>query len=74
MVPDCQPTVATAMLDTVTTRVGVSIVIAGAILLLLRATDLVGGDLFDIVSVLAIVVGALGIAIDGEPSNQVDEP
>ncbi len=62
------------MLGAVTTRVGAAIVIAGIILLLLRATNLVEGDLFDIVSVLALVVGALGIAIDGEAADQDNRP
>ncbi len=52
-----------------TTRFGLAIVAAGVVLLILRAVGVIGvvdAKIADIVSVGAIVVGALGIAIDGE--------
>jgi hypothetical protein len=50
----------------VTTRLGTAIIVASVILLVLRATGTIDNELFDIVSVLGMVVGALAIAVDGE--------
>jgi len=54
----------------VTTRLGFAIIIAGAVLLVLVATGVVDDDIFSIVSMLAIVLAALVIAIDGESADQ----
>jgi hypothetical protein len=50
----------------VTTRLGFSIIVAGIVLLVLRVIGTVDTELADILSVLAIVIGALGVAIDGD--------
>lgn len=54
----------------VTTHLGFAIIIAGAVLLVLVATGVVDDDIFSIVSMLAIVLAALVIAIDGESADQ----
>ncbi|MCU1354607.1 MAG: hypothetical protein JWM89_25 [Acidimicrobiales bacterium] len=56
----------------VTTRLGVSIIAAGIALLVLRATGVIDNELADIASVIAIVLGALAIAIDGEAADRQD--
>jgi hypothetical protein len=56
----------------VTTRLGFSIILAGVVLLVLRATGVVDRELVDIVAVLFIVIGALGVAIDGEAADRGD--
>lgn len=56
----------------VTTRLGFAIIIAGAVLLALRAVGLVDAEGADIMSVLLIVVGALVVAIDGEAADHDD--
>lgn len=58
----------------VTTRIGFAIIAAGAIVLGLRAFDLLDTELADIASVLAIVIGALVVAIDGEAADQSTKP
>lgn len=57
-----------------TTRVGFTIIVAGVVLLFLRAFGMVDTELADIASVLAIVVGALAVAIDGEAADQSTKP
>ena len=49
-----------------TTRLGFSIILAGIALLILRATGVVNSELADIAATLALVAGALAVAIDGE--------
>jgi hypothetical protein len=56
----------------VTTRLGFSMIIAGIVLLVLRATGVVDRELVDILAVLCIVIGALGVAIDGEAADRGD--
>ena len=53
----------------VTTKLGIAIVAAGIVLLVLRAVGLVDTEVADIASVLAIVLVALAIAIDGEVAD-----
>lgn len=62
------------MLGAVTTRVGFAIIACGVVLLCLRAADMVDSELADIASVLAIVMGALAVAIDGEAADQSTKP
>ncbi|MCU1372385.1 MAG: hypothetical protein JWO77_3579 [Ilumatobacteraceae bacterium] len=57
-----------------TTKIGFSIIIAGVVLIGLRAANWVDSEMADIVSVLAIVVGALAVAIDGEEADQTTRP
>lgn len=52
-----------------TTKLGIAIVAAGVVLLVLRAVGLVDTEIADIASVLAIVLGALAVAIDGEAAD-----
>lgn len=54
----------------VTTRLGFAIILAGVVLIVLRAVSLVDTELADIASVLAIVVGALAVAVDGEAADR----
>ena len=58
----------------VTTRIGFAIIAAGVALLCLRAFNWVDSELADILSVLAIVVGALAVAIDGEAADASTKP
>lgn len=48
------------------TRIGAAVILAGICLLLIHAVGWVDGDAYDLGGVLAIVVGALGVAVDGE--------
>ena len=57
-----------------TTRLGFAIIAAGVGVLGLRAFDLLDTELADIASVLAIVIGALVVAIDGEAADQSTKP
>lgn len=57
-----------------TTKIGFAIILAGVVLIGLRAVNWVDTELADIVSVLAIVVGALAVAIDGEAADQSTKP
>jgi hypothetical protein len=57
-----------------TTRAGFVIIAAGVILICLRAVGMVDTEMADIASVLAIVVGALAVAIDGEEADQSTRP
>ena len=57
-----------------TTKIGFAIIFAGVILICLRAANWVDSEMADIVSVLAIVVGALAVAIDGEEADQSTKP
>ena len=57
-----------------TTRLGFAIIAAGVVVLGLRAFDLLDTELADIASVLAIVIGALVVAIDGEAADQSTKP
>ncbi len=52
-----------------TTKLGFAIILVGVVLLVLRAVGLVDSDTADIASVLAIVVGALAVAVDGEAAD-----
>lgn len=54
----------------VTTRIGFLIILAGAVLLMARAVNWVDSEIADIASTLAIVVGALCVAIDGEDADR----
>jgi hypothetical protein len=54
----------------VTTRLGFAVILAGVALLVLRATGVIDNESTDIVSVLCIVLGALGVAIDGEAADR----
>lgn len=53
----------------VTTRLGFAIIAAGIVLIVLRAVNWVDSEGADIASTLAIVVGALAVAIDGEKAD-----
>lgn len=55
-----------------TTRLGFAIITAGIILIILRAIGLVDTEGADIASTLAILVGALAVAIDGEAADRTD--
>ena len=52
-----------------TTRLGVVFIVVGAALLAVRAFGALGGA-SDIAAALCIVVGALGVAIDGEAADR----
>lgn len=53
-----------------TTRIGFGIIAAGVVLLVARAVNWVDTEAADIVAVLAVVVGALAVAVDGEAADQ----
>jgi len=53
----------------VTTRIGFAIILAGVLLIMARAFNWVDTEAADIASTLAIVVGALAVAIDGEDAD-----
>lgn len=57
-----------------TTRIGFAIIFCGVVLIGLRAANWVDSEMADIASVLAIVVGALAVAIDGEEADQSTNP
>ena len=57
-----------------TTRIGFSIIVAGVLLIGLRAANWVDSEIADIASVLLIVVGALAVAIDGEEADASTKP
>lgn len=48
------------------TRLGYAIILAGSVLLLLRGLEVVDAESADILAVLAIVAGALAVAVDAE--------
>ena len=48
------------------TRIGFAIIAMGIVLVVVRVVDWVDTEMADIASVLAIVIGALMVAIDGE--------
>ena len=50
-----------------TTRIGALIILAGVALIVARAFTWVDTEAADIAATLAIVVGALAVAVDGEP-------
>lgn len=54
----------------VTTRIGFAIIAAGVVLVVLRWVGVLDTELADIASVMAIVMGALAVAIDGEEADQ----
>lgn len=56
-----------------TTRLGFAIIGIGILLLFFRAINWIDSELADILSVLAIVVGALAVAVDGESADQDDD-
>lgn len=64
---DFGPTDRRAILGDVMTRVGFLVIFAGAVIYALRAAGLVDTESADIASVLFVVVGALAVAVDGEP-------
>lgn len=49
-----------------TTRLGFALIIAGLLVIVMRAVNWVDSEAADIVSTLAIVFGALAVAIDGD--------
>lgn len=53
-----------------TTRIGFLIILGGVVLLVARAANWVNTESADIASTLAIVVGALCVAIDGEDADR----
>lgn len=53
-----------------TTRIGFAIIGAGVALLVMRWLRVLDTELADIASVMAIVLGALAVAIDGEEADQ----
>ncbi len=53
----------------VTTRIGTLIIVAGVLLIAARAVGWVDSEAADIAATLAIVVGALAVAIDGENAD-----
>ncbi len=57
-----------------TTKVGFLIIAMGVVLLVSRAVGWVDSEVADIASVLAIVVGALVVAIDGEEADESTKP
>lgn len=57
-----------------TTRIGFTVIVAGVVLIALRAANMVDTEIADIASVLAIVVGALMVAIDGEEADASTKP
>lgn len=58
----------------VTTRIGLLIIAVGVVLIVLRAIGTVDTETADIASVLAIVLGALAVAIDGEAADRGTKP
>lgn len=54
----------------VTTWIGFVIIAAGIALIVLRAINWVDAESTDIVSTLAIVVGALAVAVDGDSADR----
>lgn len=52
-----------------TTRLGFAIIGIGVLLIFVRAINWVDSETADILSVLAIVVGALAVAVDGESAD-----
>lgn len=58
-----------ATVGRVTTRLGTLIITAGIVLIVLRAVNWVNSEAADIVSTLAIVIGALVVAIDGDNAD-----
>jgi hypothetical protein len=57
-----------------TTKVGFAIIAMGVLLVMARAAGWVDTEVADIASVLAIVVGALAVAIDGEEADESTKP
>ncbi|MCU1487997.1 MAG: hypothetical protein JWN67_4743 [Actinomycetia bacterium] len=57
-----------------TTRLGGLLILTGIAVLAVRALGVVNGEQWDIGAVLAIVLGALGVAIDGEAADRGDSP
>lgn len=53
-----------------TTRIGFAIIVAGIALIVLRAINWVDTEGADIASTLAIVLGSLAVAIDGEAADR----
>lgn len=48
------------------TRIGAALILAGVCLLVIHAVGWTNGDAYDLGGVLALVMGALGVAVDGE--------
>ena len=57
-------------LTDVTTRLGFAIIGIGILLLIVRAINWVDSETADILATLAIVVGALAVAVDGESADR----
>lgn len=53
----------------VTTRIGLAIMAVGVVLILLRWSGVIDVESADIASVMAVVLGALAVAIDGEAAD-----
>lgn len=51
------------------TRIGAALILIGIGLLVIHAMGWTNGDAYDLGGVLAMVVGALGIAVDGEEAD-----
>ena len=51
------------------TRIGALLILVGICLLVVHAVGWVDGDFYDLGGVMAIVGGALGIAVDGEEAD-----
>ncbi len=51
-----------------TTRIGALIILLGVAMFVARAFNWVDSEAADIAATLAVVVGALVVAVDGEPS------
>jgi hypothetical protein len=51
------------------TRIGVVLILGGICLLVVHALGWTNGDAYDLGGVLVIVIGALGVAVDGEEAD-----
>ncbi|MEO6987683.1 MAG: hypothetical protein ABI239_03455 [Aquihabitans sp.] len=56
-----------------TTRLGFAIIGIGVLLIIVRAINWVDSETADILSVMAIVLGALAVAVDGESADSDDD-
>lgn len=54
------------------TRIGFAVIAAGVLVITLRVVEVIDTEMADISSVLAIVIGALVVAVDGEREIRVD--
>lgn len=51
------------------TRIGAALILAGICLLVIHAVGWTDGDAYDLGGVLVLVLGALGVAVDGEEAD-----